>query len=266
MTDREVDARRSNGINELLWKGLPRENLATRVANAIRTQIHSGKLERGAKLRGEVDFARELGVSRQTLREATRILTLEGLLAIRHGSGTFVADNRGQLSSPLDIMKSMSALIREHGGEARIDGLKIRRIAATEEIANALAIPEASPVAEIFRLRLIGKKPLAIAYDYIALLDDAAWKLPLIKTFDGGSIYSFIEARLEKTLAFSEATVTAVGASRKHADLLQVKLGFPLLLMRETQFESLSRPSLYSVIYHNSALVEFTVRRPGTRS
>ncbi len=266
MTIRNPDSEPTDEFNKLIWNGMPRENLTTRVANAIREQIHSGRLERGSKLRGELEFARELGVSRQTLREATRLLTREGLLTIRHGAGTFVAENPEHLSSALDTMNSMSTLIREHGGDARVDGLKIRSIGATEEIATGLGVPLNSPIAEILRLRLIGNKPLAVAYDYIALLDDSDWKLPLIKTFDGGSIYEFVETKLQKKLAFSEATVTAVAANRKHAELLKVKLHCPLLLMREIQFELPNRRTLYSVIYHNSDLVSFTMRRPGARS
>ncbi len=81
-----------------------------------------------------------------------------------------------------------------------------------------------------------------MAYDYIALGSDAEWKLPLIKTFDGGSIYEFMATRLQRQLVSSEATVTAVSASRKHAELLHVKNGFPLLLMREVQFEAQPPP------------------------
>jgi GntR family transcriptional regulator len=266
MINRDLNELSTKGLNERIWNGVPRENLATRVANAIREQVQSGKLERGVQLRGEVEFARELGVSRQTLREATRLLTLEGLLTIRHGVGTFVAESQGYLSSPLDTMHSMSALIRENGNEARVDGLKIRQVAATAEVATALDVPESSPVAEIFRLRLAGATPLVVAYDYIALLDDAEWKLPLIKMFDGGSIYEFMTTKLQRHLISSEATVTAVAASKKHAELLHVKPGFPLLLMREIQFEAQRRRGLYSVIYHNSSLVQFTLARPGTRA
>ncbi len=266
MTERDVSDHATKGLSDRIWNGMPRENLAKRVANAIREQVHSGQLGRGMQLRGEVEFARELGVSRQTLREATRILTQEGLLTIRHGVGTFVAEAPGHLSSSLDSMHSMSALIREMGGVARVDNLRIRQITANPEIAGALEIPEASPVAEISRLRLIDHTPLAVAYDYIALLDQASWKLPLIKTFDGGSIYEFMATKLQQQLVLSEATITAVAASKKHAELLHVKTGFPLLLMREIQFEAGRRRGLYSVIYHNSSLVQFTSVRPGTRS
>jgi GntR family transcriptional regulator len=266
MSDTEMNGLTTKGLSDRIWNGMPRENLATRVANAIREQVHSGKLQRGVQLRGEVEFARELGVSRQTLREATRLLTREGLLNIRHGVGTFVAEIPGHLSSPLDTMHSMSALIRENGSEARVDSLKIRQVPATAEVAMALGVPGASPVAEIFRRRLIGSTPLAVAFDYIALHDSAGSMLPLIKTFDGGSIYEFMAARLRRQLVSSEATVTAVSASKKHAELLHIRVGFPLLLMREVQFEAHGRRSLYSAIYHNSSLVQFTVTRPGARS
>ena len=266
MADNEIDGDSAGGINKLIWNGMSRENLATRVANAIRDQIESGKLHPGSRLPGEVELSKELGVSRQTLREATQQLTREGLLTIRHGSGTFVADGSRQLRSSLDTMASMSALIQGHGGESRVDGLRVRSIQASPEVATALEIPEGSPVAEIFRLRLIGPKPLAIAYDYIALLDDSSWKLPLIQGFDGGSIYQFLEKNFKKTMAYSEAVVTAAVATRKQAELLRVKPGFPLLVMRETQFEVPNRRCLYSIIFHNSALVEFTLRRPGLRA
>ncbi len=265
MVKKDVSDHATKGLSDRIWNGMPRENLPKRVANAIREQVQSGKLERGMQLRGEVEFARELGVSRQTLREATRILTQEGLLTVRHGAGTFVAATPSHLSSSLDSMHSMSALIRERGGEARVDGLRIRQIAATAEVATALEVPPTSPVAEISRLRLIDSAPLAVAYDYIALLDEASWKFPLIKTFDGRSIYEFMAAKLRQRLVLSEATITAVAANKKHAELLHVKTGFPLLLMREVQFEAGRCRGLYSVIYHNSSLVQFTSVRPGAR-
>ena len=93
-----VDDRSTGELSNRIWHGAPRENLVTRVANAIREQVQSGQLARGVQLRGEVEFARELGVSRQTLREATRVLTQEGLLTIRHGVGTFVAESPTHLS------------------------------------------------------------------------------------------------------------------------------------------------------------------------
>lgn len=47
----------------------------------------------GDKLPNELELARELGVSRSTLREAVRMLTTNGILEIRRGKGTFVTGN-----------------------------------------------------------------------------------------------------------------------------------------------------------------------------
>jgi len=262
--DRQGDPR-NREWNIRLWDDRPKENLATRVANGIREQIIAGRLLHGSQLPAEIDLAHELGVSRQTLREATRLLTLEGLLSIRHGVGTFVQEPKQHLSSPLDTMHSMSALIREHGGESRVNLLQFRRIQANEEVAKRLDIEVGSPVAEISRRRLIGKKPLAMAYDYLSLAGEPESKWALIKTFDGSSIYRFLETKFQLEMAYSEATVSALPASKKHAEVLNVKPGFPLLLICEVQFEASRKRCLYSTIYHNSALVEFTLMRPGIK-
>lgn len=259
-----MGARLTEDISDRIWRGGPRENLVTRVANAIRYQVQSGQLARGVQLRGEIEFARELGVSRPTLREATRMLTREGLLTIRHGVGTFVAESHNQLSSRLESMHSLSTLIREKGAEPRVDSLKVRRIAASNEVAIALSVPPASPVAQITRRRLMDSKPLAVAYDYISLIDDE-WKLALIKAFDGESIYKFMATKLQRPVVSTEGAISAVSANRKHAQLLHVRECFPLLLMREIQFDAHRLRALYSVIFHNSSLMEFTLQRPGAR-
>jgi GntR family transcriptional regulator len=259
----DVDDRANKKIADRIWLGARRENLVTRVTNAIREQVKSGQLSPRVQLRGEIEFARQLGVSRQTLREATRVLTQEGLLTIRHGVGTFVAVSPKYLSSALDTMTSMSALIREKGGEARIEGLKVRRIAATREIALALDIAAQAPVAEVTRLRLVGSRPLALAFDYISL--DSESTFAIVKTFDGESIYQFMATKLQRPMVSSQAAVTAVSCARRHAEHLHVKVGFPLLLMKEIQFDAQRRRALYSAIYHNSSLMEFTIVRPGQR-
>ena len=60
----------------------------------IREQILSGALARGSKLPSEQELTENLNVSRQTLREALRVLEMQGLLEIRAGigGGAFVAE------------------------------------------------------------------------------------------------------------------------------------------------------------------------------
>lgn len=73
--------------------------LAQDIADQIMTMIMEDKrFHPGDRLPNENDFSKELHVSRNTLREAIRILSAYGLLDIRRGSGTFVTETAGQKS------------------------------------------------------------------------------------------------------------------------------------------------------------------------
>jgi GntR family transcriptional repressor for pyruvate dehydrogenase complex len=62
------------------------------VAAELEKRILEGSLKVGDRLPSERDFAVELGVSRPTLREAIQKLTSKGLIASRHGGGTYVTN------------------------------------------------------------------------------------------------------------------------------------------------------------------------------
>ena len=60
------------------------------IADDLRTQITTGQLRPNAKLPTEGELSDTYEASRNTVREAIRRLTDEGLLESRPGQGTFV--------------------------------------------------------------------------------------------------------------------------------------------------------------------------------
>jgi len=60
------------------------------LANSLRTDIQNGKYIAGQKLPSENELTQELGLSRQTVRQAMLLLETEGLTKRVRGSGTFV--------------------------------------------------------------------------------------------------------------------------------------------------------------------------------
>ena len=56
----------------------------------LRSQVSEGIWPIGTKIPPEAELAQELGVARNTIREAVRALTHTGVLEIRRGAGTFV--------------------------------------------------------------------------------------------------------------------------------------------------------------------------------
>ncbi|MBT2415703.1 FadR family transcriptional regulator [Streptomyces sp. ISL-12] len=68
-----------------------RSALSEQVIAALRQQITSGEWPVGSRIPTEPELVEQLGVARNTVREAVRALAHNGLLDIRQGSGTYVA-------------------------------------------------------------------------------------------------------------------------------------------------------------------------------
>lgn len=67
-----------------------RSALADQVIASLRAQITSGEWPVGRRIPTEPELVEQLGVARNTVREAVRALAHNGLLDIRQGSGTYV--------------------------------------------------------------------------------------------------------------------------------------------------------------------------------
>jgi DNA-binding FadR family transcriptional regulator len=72
-------------------KPLKRSNLVAGAVTEIRQHILNGEWVIGAKLPNELELASALDISRGTLREAVRVLSSQGYLETRQGSGTYVS-------------------------------------------------------------------------------------------------------------------------------------------------------------------------------
>src|SRR3979411_2237092 len=64
------------------------------LAQNMETAIRSGRLASGSHLDNEIELARQLGVSRPTVRRAIAVLANRGLVIRRHGIGTLVVPVR----------------------------------------------------------------------------------------------------------------------------------------------------------------------------
>ncbi|MFJ4502532.1 FadR/GntR family transcriptional regulator [Streptomyces sp. NPDC088864] len=67
-----------------------RSALADQVIAQLRNQITTGEWPVGSRIPTEPELVEQLGVARNTVREAVRALAHNGLLDIRQGSGTYV--------------------------------------------------------------------------------------------------------------------------------------------------------------------------------
>lgn len=112
--------------------------------NLLRELIRNGRWKAGERLPSEVGLAAELGVGRSSVRETLRLLARDGLVDVRHGSGTFVADVLPAIAETPDV----NELLRR----ARLlEAYEVRR--ALEVEAARLAARRARPE-DVERLKL----------------------------------------------------------------------------------------------------------------
>jgi GntR family transcriptional regulator len=168
------------------------------------------------------------------------------------------------VTNALDSMVSLSASIRAAGGEPRVRSLTIEQIVAPRDVAEALGLAPKTEIVRVRRVRLMNERPLGLALEYLPIASPI--DLPAMQRFDGGSLYAFLIKTLGLDLLRSEMAVTAVSANARQSQLLSVKAGAPLLLMRELHYGAANRRLLYSVNYHNSSVVELTLVRAGVRT
>ena len=78
-------------MSAYLWEPMGAQgSLSSRIAARIQELISAEQLKPGDQLPPERELAALLGVSRASVREATRSLAAQGRLSIRHGQGVFI--------------------------------------------------------------------------------------------------------------------------------------------------------------------------------
>jgi GntR family transcriptional regulator, transcriptional repressor for pyruvate dehydrogenase complex len=103
----------------------------------IKAMIVSGTLRAGDRLPKEADLAAELGLSRSSLREAVKALSLVNILDVRQGDGTYVTS-----LEPTLLLEALSFIVDFHRDATVLELLQVRRI--IEPAATAMATERAT--------------------------------------------------------------------------------------------------------------------------
>ncbi len=104
----------------------------------IKEMIVSGSLKAGDRLPREADLADQLGLSRNSLREAVRALSLINILDVRQGDGTYVTSLESNL-----LLDALTFVVDFHRDDSVLEFLRVRRI--LEPAAAAMAAGRVTP-------------------------------------------------------------------------------------------------------------------------
>jgi GntR family transcriptional regulator, transcriptional repressor for pyruvate dehydrogenase complex len=110
----------------------------------LKAMIISGELRPGTRLPREADLASALGLSRSSLREAVRALSLVRILDVRQGDGTYVSS----LASD-SLLEALNFIVEFHHDASVLDLLEVRRILEPAACARAAVKITAASLANL---------------------------------------------------------------------------------------------------------------------
>jgi DNA-binding FadR family transcriptional regulator len=110
----------------------------------IKAMILSGELPAGSRLPNEEVFANQLGLSRNSLREAIRALAAMRILVSRQGDGTYVSSLEPHL-----LIEAATFAADMSQGQAALQLLQVRRLLEPQAVALAASLITDAQLAEV---------------------------------------------------------------------------------------------------------------------
>ncbi len=146
------------------------------IAEDLREQIESGHLEPGQQLLTEIELREHYGASRNTVRDAIKLLTTLGLVETRPGQGTFVPKKIDPFVSTLsgDPKRgfgggegiSYLSEVSERNRKPSVSPLQVEIQEASGDVASGLWVTEGTDVISRHERRLIDGTPWSMQTSY----------------------------------------------------------------------------------------------------
>ncbi len=213
-----------------------------RIASWLLSRIGAGKVRADDRLPPEEELAAALGVSRMTLRQALGSLEARGYIERRRGrsGGNFVREPRIEVD--LSGLPGFTELMRRANVRAGARIVRAGIVAATPEVATALALGRQRDVIEVVRVRSARRLPLALEETYLP-----AHLFPDFLDHNlAGSLYGLMRQHYGLAPHNAKEWLEPEISSPEHARLLDVEPGSALMLVTRNASTATGVPVEYA--------------------
>lgn len=211
----------------------------------------SAEYQAGKLLPNEVHLSRQLGISRNTLRQATNKLVHEGLLLRKKGVGTVVSK---PVDSKAKNWMSFSQEMKSKGIEIKNYSTRLTWVWPPADVAKFFGLKKKVKILKMERVRGDKKNPFVYFISYfnpnIGLTGEEDFERPL---------YEILEREFSVIAKVSKEEITAIVADTTLAGQLSIHTGDPILKRKRFVFDPGRRPIEYNVGYYKSDSIVYTV-------
>jgi GntR family transcriptional regulator len=222
------------------------------IEEQLRSIIKQPEYGNGKKLPNEVDLAKQIGVSRNTLRQAINKLVLEGLLSRKKGIGTVV--EKISISSKAKNWLSFSQEMKTQGIIPTNYELHISWERPPNDVSVFFDLKENIKVLKMDRLRGNPEYPFVFFRSYfnprIGLTGNEDFTRPL---------YDMLEKECNSIAKTSKEEIGALAADKFLAEKLGIKIGDPILKRKRFVYDPGGRALEWNVGYYRADSFIYTL-------
>lgn len=196
------------------------------LAEQLKEQIQAGQLEPGEQIPSERELGEQAGISRMTVRQAIGYLVNQGVLVVKQGIGTFVAEPK-LAHDTLNLLGFTEEIMRQ-GGTAVSRVLEQAVVIPPASVTADLNLAPGRETVKIVRLRLSGKMPLLLESSYLPA--DLCPGLER-KNLAVESLYTLLEQEYGLRLKNARQTLEATIANDYESELFGIAPGTAMILL-----------------------------------
>ncbi len=200
------------------------------IHDQLKQQIETGKWRVGDRLPSERDLAKTFQVSRMTLRQAIQTLADEGILERKIGSGTYVASSKVQ--EAMVGTTSFTDIILSQGRTPSSKTVSYVITKPSSSEMEKLQLDKDSDILKMERIRYADGVPISFEVTSVPHHFVAAFSKSEITR----SLYSVLAEKGNLHIARASQTISAMLASEKIADYLQISKGDAVLRLRQISY------------------------------
>lgn len=222
-----------------------------KVANDLADKINNNEFRDTLKLPTEDQLVSEYKVSKNTIRNAIKVLVKSGLIYPVQGSGMFIRDNRKYNTV---FLSGTRGITRDHPGQKLENKcLLLEIVNADENLSQIMQCEIGTPIYYIERLRIVDDMPYAIEYTYYNKNIIPYLNKDIVES----SIYSFIKDDLHISFGFADKYISSRKLSSNESKLLELEEGDPTIIIEDNVY--LSNGTLFnsSHVVYNYKLAHF---------
>lgn len=231
-------------------------HLYVQVIERLKNDIEAEVFKENEKFPSEFELARNLGVSRATLREALRVLEEEKVIVRKHGVGTFV-NPRPIFSSGIEHLSSVSSMISDAGMEPGTIFMEVHENHPNDEMVEKFNCETDDKLVTIKRVRTADGDPVVYCIDHVLSKNLGMGKDVLLNE----SIFDSIEKTGEIRIVQAVANIEPIGYDDEASSILRCGVEVPLLVLIQYHYSEEGEMVLFSKNFFRADKFSFHVVR-----